>query len=81
MSTPDSRLEELQIAAGGVTCNAATTTPFVAHFGDPHSEYNAARNDAVVFDLSDRTQIDLTGNDRQQFLHNFCTKARIGDLS
>lgn len=30
-------------------------------------------NDVCVFDLSDRTQIELTGADRAKFLHAFCT--------
>ena len=64
---------QVQEEAGAVISDAATAAPLVAHFGDPRTEYNAARTDAVVFDLSDRTQIDLCGNDRQQFLHNFCT--------
>lgn len=28
---------------------------------------------AVIFDLSDRTQLELTGADRAKFLHGFCT--------
>ncbi len=27
----------------------------------------------MLFDLSDRTQLELTGNDRAKFLHGFCT--------
>lgn len=34
----------------------------------------AARSGAVVFDVSDRTQIELRGTDRVKFLHNFCTQ-------
>ena len=29
--------------------------------------------DALLFDLSDRTQIEITGRDRVKFLHSFCT--------
>lgn len=32
---------------------------------------NAAQNPVRFFDLSDRTQIRITGNDRARFLHNF----------
>ena len=46
--------------------------PFV-HFGDTRQEYDASQTAAVVFDLSDRTQIEVTGRDRQKFVHNFCT--------
>lgn len=37
------------------------------------SQYLAAQNDAALFDLHARTQIELTGADRVKFLHNFCT--------
>lgn len=47
--------------------------PQVIHFGDPQQEYQAARRSAALFDLSDRVQIEVTGRDRQPFLHNFCT--------
>lgn len=39
----------------------------------PQSDYAAARSTAVVFDLADRTHVELTGADRVKFLHNFCT--------
>ena len=29
--------------------------------------------DSFVFDVSTRTQIEVTGRDRVKFLHNFCT--------
>jgi folate-binding protein YgfZ len=41
--------------------------------GDPALEYAAARNACAVFELPDRTQIEVTGRDRAKFLHNFCT--------
>jgi folate-binding protein YgfZ len=43
------------------------------HFGDPQSEYEAAKNSAAVFDLSNRVHLELVGPDRNAFLHNFCT--------
>jgi folate-binding protein YgfZ len=42
-------------------------------FGNPADEYTAAVSGAAVFDLSHWTQLELTGNDRAKFLHNFCT--------
>lgn len=30
-------------------------------------------NDQLLFDVSDRTQIEVTGRDRVKFLHSFCT--------
>ena len=49
------------------------SAPAAMHFGDADSEHTAAREGAVVFDLSDRTQIEITGKDSSDFLHNFCT--------
>lgn len=45
----------------------------VLHFGSAQSEYDSARSDCALFDCSDRTQIEITGDDRATFLHNFCT--------
>ena len=42
-------------------------------FGDAAREYAAAREKAVVFDLSQRTQLAVSGADRVKFLNNFCT--------
>jgi hypothetical protein len=42
-------------------------------FGDPHQEYVAARSAAATFDLDGWTQVELEGEDRGKFLHNFCT--------
>lgn len=36
-------------------------------------EFQKAQTSAVCFELPGRTQIELTGTDRQKFLHNFCT--------
>lgn len=70
-----------QIEAGGVLPNGvghlppscASCHPLVLHFGRPQQEYQAATTTTAVFDLSDRTQIEITGKDRQRFLHNYCT--------
>lgn len=43
------------------------------HFGDPQAEYTAARTGSALFDLTGRTQLELTGRDRAKFVHNFCT--------
>lgn len=42
-------------------------------FGDPAAEYRAASESAAVFDVSDRTQLQLSGTDRHSFFHGFCT--------
>ncbi len=41
--------------------------------------YAALTERAGVVDFSDRTQLEITGNDRAQFLHNLCTNA-VRDL-
>ena len=69
----DEPLLDAQEQAGAALPAAITACPPVLHFGDPAGEYRAARSGAVVFDLSDRTQIEITGRDRAKFLHNFCT--------
>ena len=45
----------------------------VSDFGDAATEYRAARESAAVIDVSDRTQLEMTGADRHSFLHNFTT--------
>lgn len=47
--------------------------PPVTHFGNAATEYNAAQSGCVLFDLSDRVQIELSGSDARSFLNNFCT--------
>lgn len=69
----DSALREIQQRAGGVFVEEGSQAPLAAHFGDPRAEYAAARGEAALFDLSDRTQVELSGRDRAKFLHNFCT--------
>jgi len=67
-------LREFQQTAGATFAKDETgAAPDAVHFGDPQAEYKAASTKAALFDLSDRTQIELTGVDRAQFLHNFCT--------
>lgn len=77
----NSELWDEQRLAGGVLPEEEAIVPWtyrfcappVLHFGDPHQEYLAAESGAILFDLGDRSQIEMTGKDRQQFLHNFCT--------
>jgi folate-binding protein YgfZ len=47
--------------------------PPVTHFGDAAQEYHIAREGCALFDLSDRTQIEMRGKDAGSFLHRFCT--------
>ena len=70
-----------QRLAGGVPLNPKTSAPktyrfcnpAILHFGDPEREYQAAKSEAVMFDVSDRAQIELAGKHARQFLNNFCT--------
>jgi folate-binding protein YgfZ len=41
-----------------------------AHFGNPATEYEAARTGAAVFDVSHRGKIEVSGRDAAGFLHN-----------
>lgn len=63
---------EIQQRSGGVFDDPQHPSAAV-RFGDPRPEYRAARQEAALFDLSGRVQIELTGRDRAKFLHNFCT--------
>lgn len=67
----DSFPQRMQHSGAAFPHDSTTESP--EHFGDPRAEYHAARTTAAVFDFSRRTQIELTGNDRAKFLHNFCT--------
>ena len=49
--------------------NDAQTTAAIS----PFDLFSQARDAVLVFDVSDRTQIQLTGADRAKFLHGFCT--------
>ena len=79
--TDSSPLLAEQRALGGVLVNEALpalptgvlSRPAMRHFGDVLAEYSAATIGVVLFDVSDRVQIELTGKDARAFLHNFCT--------
>ena len=76
-----SALSNEQRLAGGVPLDDKTSAqrtyrfcyPANLHFGDPEREYQAAKSEAVLFDVSDRAQIEMTGEDARHFLNNFCT--------
>jgi folate-binding protein YgfZ len=65
-------LAETEARAGAVFVeDAGWLLP--AHYGDAAGEYQHARNDAVVFDVSHRGKVEITGADAPSFLHNLCT--------
>jgi tRNA-modifying protein YgfZ len=72
-----SDLRTRQREAGAVFAADSSSAPgdnrLPLHFGDPGAEYAAAREGAALFDWTDHGRIELTGSDRVQFLHNFCT--------
>jgi len=70
LASNKSALRQAQEKTGAVFPSDRTPA---AHFGDARAEYEAARSAAAVFDLSDRMQLEITGDDRITFLHNFCT--------
>ena len=45
----------------------------VGNFGDPKAEHNALRSSAGIADLSSRSRVCLTGEDRIRFLHGQVT--------
>jgi tRNA-modifying protein YgfZ len=69
----DTAFLDAQHQAGAAAFHDGMAAPTAVDFGDPRIEYQAARNASAVFDVGDRTQIELTGRDRAKFLHNFCT--------
>lgn len=56
-----------------ITEESSPEAPTALHFGDAQREYDAGKQDTALFDLNDRTQVELTGSDRFEFLNNFCT--------
>jgi folate-binding protein YgfZ len=61
-------------AVFGADSSASADDPGLPlHFGNPREEYAAAVSEAAIFDWSDHGLIELTGKDRVNFLHGFCT--------
>jgi folate-binding protein YgfZ len=71
MPEPDA-LHTAEQAAGAVFASRGNIVQ-ADHFGDPAAEYEALTTAAGMVDLSARTRIELTGDDRAKFLHNLCT--------
>ena len=69
----NAELHETQQLSGAALGTGPVDVGRPAHFGSPQEEYVAATSAAALFDLSDRTQIELSGADRVRFLHSFCT--------
>jgi folate-binding protein YgfZ len=69
-------LVDLMLSQGAIY--GSETCPPLS-FGDIQKEYAAARNDAVVFDISNRSKIEMTGPDVPAFLNNICTN-QVADL-
>ncbi len=66
-------LRELQIEQGAQFSASKEFCGLPNDFGDPAVEYRASLDSVALIDVSDRTQIEITGADRAKFLHNFCT--------
>src|SRR4051794_8862106 len=49
------------------------------HYGDPFGEQRAAETDVAVVDRSHRSTIELTGAERQKWLHTISTQ-HVSDL-
>ncbi|MCH8828710.1 MAG: folate-binding protein YgfZ [Planctomycetes bacterium] len=65
--------DDVPAEAAALLSGVPAAAPLALHFCDSCEEYKAANESAVLIDLSDRTQIEITGDDRLSFLHNFCT--------
>jgi folate-binding protein YgfZ len=67
-----SPLHETTTRAGATFVEEAGWT-MPLHYGDPAAEYRGAREGAVLFDLSHRGKVELTGPEAAVFLHNLLT--------
>jgi folate-binding protein YgfZ len=65
-------LTELHRVAGA-TFTEVAGFDVSAQFGDWRREYDAALNEAVLFDRTPAGKIELSGKDAPSFLHNLCT--------
>jgi tRNA-modifying protein YgfZ len=70
--TTDQALREALHADGAVPAESGDPSQAL-HFGDPLAEYRMLVDATGVVDFSQRTQLELTGDDRASFLHNMCT--------
>ncbi|WP_339730378.1 hypothetical protein [uncultured Gimesia sp.] len=70
---PLRQFQTLQQSQGAVFKDLEQVYPLASDFGTPEKEYQSAQENAVLFDLSHRDQLELKGKDREKFLHNFCT--------
>jgi tRNA-modifying protein YgfZ len=66
-------LRDAQLDAGATLASGDADRGLPLHFGSPRDEYAAATASAALFDLSDRSLIEMSGADRVRFLHSFCT--------
>ena len=83
-------LHDLQINSGGVPVDPSPQQPStyrfcrpaMLHFGDAGAEYVTAKNHAAIFDVSDRTRIELRGPDAKivfaGFLHERHSQTQLG---
>jgi folate-binding protein YgfZ len=70
-------LHERTAAAGAVFAEESGYS-IPVHFGDPLSEYNHAREEAVIVDHSARGKVEVQGTDSARFLHNLTTNDILG---
>ena len=70
--------QEVQSSAGAAFASAgaadvAAYDGVALHYGNAREEYVALTSAVGMADFGQRTQVELTGADRQTFLHNLCT--------
>ncbi len=66
-------LQEIQESQGARFAEDSFGQSTAVNYGDPRAEYLVALNEVALFDLTGRSLIQITGEDRKKFLHNFCT--------
>ncbi|VAX37920.1 tRNA-modifying protein YgfZ, partial [hydrothermal vent metagenome] len=71
MNTLLTPFKKVMTDCGAVYSDESTETP--SHFGSPELEESTAQQNTVLFEFSNHKLLEFTGNDRTQFLHNFCT--------
>lgn len=71
----ESELQALQQTQGATFATADSPSESVGplNFGNSKHEFRTARESSALFDLGHRTQLEVTGVDRQKFVHSFCT--------
>lgn len=61
------------LTAAGARCGLWHARETILDFADPAAEFRAFREGCALVEHSERTQVELAGEDAGAFLHNLCT--------